>query len=377
MILPGATLGILGGGQLGQMFTLAARRMGYGVWVLDPDPDCPAAAVADRHLCAPYDDFSALALLADHCAAVTAEFENVPASAMIYLEARIPVRPGSTALAIAQDRVREKTFFQDLGLEVAPFALLRQEDDVELVARKLSFPAILKTTRFGYDGKGQQNVTTASELPAAWASLNTPEAILESRIKLVQEFSVVLARSVEGMMVFYPLAENRHHHAVLDLSIVPARIPEALQNQARQSAACIAEALNYVGVLAVEFFVEEEGRLLVNEMAPRPHNSGHYTIDACVSSQFDQQVRALCGLSLADTRLLSPVVMMNLLGDLWEEGGPDWQKLFQHPQIKVHLYGKKEARPGRKMGHVNALSSDVERALAVLETLRQDWNWPL
>ncbi|MBU2842773.1 5-(carboxyamino)imidazole ribonucleotide synthase [Acidithiobacillus thiooxidans] len=377
MILPGATLGILGGGQLGQMFTLAARRMGYGVWVLDPDPDCPAAAVADRHLCARYDDFSALELLADHCAAVTAEFENVPASAMIYLEARIPVRPGSTALAIAQDRVREKTFFQDLGLEVAPFALLRQEDDVELVARKLSFPAILKTTRFGYDGKGQQNVTTASELPAAWASLNTPEAILESRIKLVQEFSVVLARSVEGMMVFYPLAENRHHHAVLDLSIVPARIPEALQNQARQSAACIAEALNYVGVLAVEFFVEEEGRLLVNEMAPRPHNSGHYTIDACVSSQFDQQVRALCGLSLADTRLLSPVVMMNLLGDLWEEGGPDWQKLFQHPQIKVHLYGKKEARPGRKMGHVNALSSDVERALAVLETLRQDWNWPL
>ena len=377
MILPGATLGILGGGQLGQMFTLAARRMGYGVWVLDPDPDCPAAAVADRHLCARYDDFSALELLADHCAAVTAEFENVPASAMIYLEARIPVRPGSTALAIAQDRVREKTFFQDLGLEVAPFALLRQEDDVELVARKLSFPAILKTTRFGYDGKGQQNVTTASELPAAWASLNTPEAILESRIKLVQEFSVVLARSVEGMMVFYPLAENRHHHAVLDLSIVPARIPEALQNQARQSAACIAEALNYVGVLAVEFFVEEEGRLLVNEMAPRPHNSGHYTIDACVSSQFDQQVRALCGLSLADIRLLSPVVMMNLLGDLWEEGGPDWQKLFQHPQIKVHLYGKKEARPGRKMGHVNALSSDVERALAVLETLRQDWNWPL
>ncbi|MDD2750634.1 MAG: 5-(carboxyamino)imidazole ribonucleotide synthase [Acidithiobacillus sp.] len=376
MILPGATLGILGGGQLGQMFTLAARRMGYGVWVLDPDPDCPAAAVADRHLCARYDDFSALELLADHCAAVTAEFENVPASAMIYLEARIPVRPGSTALAIAQDRVREKTFFQDLGLEVAPFALLRQEDDVELVARKLSFPAILKTTRFGYDGKGQQNVTTASELPAAWASLNTPEAILESRIKLVQEFSVVLARSVEGMMVFYPLAENRHHHAVLDLSIVPARIPEALQNQARQSAACIAEALNYVGVLAVEFFVEEEGRLLVNEMAPRPHNSGHYTIDACVSSQFDQQVRALCGLSLADIRLLSPVVMMNLLGDLWEEGGPDWQKLFQHPQIKVHLYGKKEARPGRKMGHVNALSSDVERALAVLETLRQDWNWP-
>lgn len=380
MILPGATLGILGGGQLGQMFVLAARRMGYPVWVLDPDPDCPAAAVADQHLCAAYDDPAALQSLADHCAAVTAEFENVPASAMHYLETRIPVRPGAEALAIAQDRAREKSFFQELGLETAPFAVLRQMEDVNSAAQPttepLPFPAILKTTRFGYDGKGQRDVATASELAAAWQSLNTPEAILESRIQLQQEFSIILARTVDGMMVFYPAAENIHHQGVLDLSIVPARVPEALQTQARHSAARIATALDYVGVLAVEFFVSVEGQLLVNEMAPRPHNSGHYSIDACVSSQFDQQVRTLCGLPLADTRLISPVVMMNLLGDLWKAGEPDWQQLLQHPQIKLHLYGKKAARPGRKMGHVNALSTEAERALSVLETVRQDWHWP-
>nr|WP_226818659.1 5-(carboxyamino)imidazole ribonucleotide synthase [Acidithiobacillus montserratensis] len=378
--MPGATLGILGGGQLGQMFVLAARRMGYPVWVLDPDPDCPAAAVADQHLCAAYDDPAALQALADHCAAVTAEFENVPASAMHYLEKRIPVRPGAEALAIAQDRAREKSFFQELGLETAPFAVLRQMEDVTTAVQHttepLPFPAILKTTRFGYDGKGQREVATASELAAAWKSLNTPEAILESRIQLQQEFSIILARAVDGLMVFYPAAENIHHQGVLDLSIVPARVPEALQTQARHSAARIATALDYVGVLAVEFFVSAKGQLLVNEMAPRPHNSGHYSIDACVSSQFDQQVRALCGLPLADTRLISPVVMMNLLGDLWEAGEPDWQQLLQHPQIKLHLYGKKAARPGRKMGHVNALSPEAERALSVLETLRQDWHWP-
>lgn len=376
MILPGATLGILGGGQLGQMFILAARRMGYPVWVLDPDPDCPAAGVADQHLCAAYDDPAALQSLADHCAAVTTEFENVPASAIHYLETRLPVRPGAAALAIAQDRAREKSFFQELGLETAPFAWLRQAEDLTMAAQHLRFPAILKTTRFGYDGKGQRHVTTASELSTAWQSLNTPEAILESRIPLQQEFSIILARAVDGMMVFYPAAENIHHQGVLDLSIIPARVPEALQTQARHGAARIATALDYVGVLAVEFFVSAEGRLLINEMAPRPHNSGHYSIDACVSSQFDQQVRALCALPLGDTRLISPVVMMNLLGDLWETGGPDWQKLLQHPQIKLHLYGKKVARPGRKMGHVNALSIEAERALSVLRILRRDWNWP-
>ncbi|PKY11981.1 5-(carboxyamino)imidazole ribonucleotide synthase [Acidithiobacillus marinus] len=376
MILPGATLGILGGGQLGQMFVLAARRMGYPVWVLDPDPDCPAAEVANQHLCAAYDDINALQSLADHCAAVTVEFENISAAAMHYLETRIPVRPGSAALAIAQDRAREKSFFRDLGLDTAPFVLLRPGDDLEEAAQDLIFPAIMKTTRFGYDGKGQQPVPAISELVTVWNRLHTQEAILESRIQLLQEFSIILARSVDGMMVFYPAAENIHHHGVLDLSIVPARVSVVLQTQARHYAARIAEALEYVGVLAVEFFVSAEGRLLVNEMAPRPHNSGHYSIDACVGSQFDQQVRALCGLPLADTRLISPVVMMNLLGDLWEAGEPDWQKLLQHPQIKLHLYGKKMARPGRKMGHVNALSTEAERALSVLEALRQDWHWP-
>lgn len=376
MILPGTTLGILGGGQLGQMFALAARRMGYAVWVLDPDPECPAAAVADRHLCAAYDDQEALAALTSHCAAVTTEFENVPAAAMGYVEAKRPMRPSPQAVAIAQDRAQEKAFLQEIGLNVVPFASIKQAQDVVSAQFSMCFPAILKTTRFGYDGKGQVHVVDAEGLQAAWSALQEAEAVLEARIDLQQELSIVIARAADGMMVFYPVAENIHHQGVLDLSLVPARITERLQNAVRSSAARIAEALDYVGVLAVEFFLAQDGTLFVNEIAPRPHNSGHYTIDACVHSQFDQQVRTLCGLPLGDTRLISPVVMMNLLGDLWEKEAPHWQKLFQHPQLKLHLYGKKAARAGRKMGHINALGVDTQRALAVLQVLRQDWQWP-
>ncbi|MGE4531705.1 MAG: 5-(carboxyamino)imidazole ribonucleotide synthase [Acidithiobacillus sp.] len=376
MILPGATLGILGGGQLGQMFALAARRMGYAVWVLDPDQECPAAAVADRHLCAAYDDQEALAALTNHCAAVTTEFENVPAAAMVYVEAKRPMRPSPHAVAIAQDRAQEKAFLQDIGLNVAPFASIKQAQDVVSAQFSMCFPAILKTTRFGYDGKGQVAVENAEGLEAAWSALQEAEAVLEARIDLQQELSIVIARAADGMMVFYPVAENIHHQGVLDLSIAPAQITEHLQNAVRSSAARIAEALDYVGVLAVEFFLAQDGTLFVNEIAPRPHNSGHYTIDACVHSQFDQQVRTLCGLPLGDTRLISPVVMMNLLGDLWEKEAPHWQQLFQHPQLKLHLYGKKAARAGRKMGHINALGIDTQRALAVLQALRQDWQWP-
>ncbi|MDD2747760.1 MAG: 5-(carboxyamino)imidazole ribonucleotide synthase [Acidithiobacillus ferrooxidans] len=376
MILPGATLGVLGGGQLGQMFALAARRVGYGVWVLDPDPDCPAAAVADRHLCAAYDDIHALRELTGTCAAVTTEFENVPLAALERVAREVPMHPGVGAVAIAQDRAREKAFFRDLNLDVAPFALLRSAADLAAAAAAVPFPAILKTARLGYDGKGQIDVASAADLAAAWISLGETEAVLEGRVALAQELSVILARTIEGMMVFYPVAENIHYRGVLDLSIVPARAVEPLQEQARYSAARIAGALDYVGVLAVEFFVDGTGQLLVNEMAPRPHNSGHFTVDACVHSQFDQQVRALCGLPLGDTRLISPVVMMNLLGDLWDRGGPDWDALLRHPQLKPHLYGKKEARPRRKMGHVNALALDTGRALDVVETLRRDWRWP-
>ena len=376
MILPGATLGMLGGGQLGQMFALAARRIGYGVWVLDPDPDCPAAAVADRHLCAAYDDIPALRELTGTCAAVTTEFENVPLVALERVAREVPMHPGAAAVAIAQDRAREKALFRDLNLAIAPFALLRSAVDLAAAAATVPFPAILKTVRLGYDGKGQIEVASAADLSAAWISLGETEAVLEGRVALAQELSVILARTIDGMMVFYPVAENIHYRGVLDLSIVPARAVEPLQEQARRCAARIAEALDYVGVLAVEFFVDDAGQLLVNEMAPRPHNSGHFTVDACVHSQFDQQVRALCGLPLGDTRLISPVVMMNLLGDLWDTGSPDWGALLRHPQIKPHLYGKKEARPRRKMGHVNALALDTGQALDVLETLRRDWRWP-
>ena len=376
MILPGATLGMLGGGQLGQMFALAARRVGYSVWVLDPDPDCPAAAVADRHLCAAYDDIHALRELTATCAAVTTEFENVPLAALEHVAREVPMHPGAGAVAIAQDRAREKAFFRDLNLAIAPFALLRSATDLAAAAASVPFPAILKTARLGYDGKGQIDVAAAADLAAAWISLGEREAVLEGRVALAQELSVILARTIDGMMVFYPVAENIHYRGVLDLSIVPARAVEPLQEQARYSAARIAGALDYVGVLAVEFFVDGAGQLLVNEMAPRPHNSGHFTVDACVHSQFDQQVRTLCGLPLGDTRLISPVVMMNLLGDLWDRGSPDWDALLRHPQLKPHLYGKKEARPRRKMGHVNALALDTGRALDVLETLRRDWRWP-
>ena len=376
MILPGATLGMLGGGQLGQMFTLAARRMGYAVWVLDPDPDCPAAAVADRHLCAPYEDSASLQEMTATCAAISTEFENVPLRALERAARHVPVRPHAAAVAIAQDRLQEKAFFLGLEMDTAPFAAVRTAADLPMAAASVSFPAILKTARWGYDGKGQGRVASAADLAHVWAGMGKPEAILEERIALTQELSVVMVRAADGMMAFYPVVENRHHQGILDFSVVPARCAESLQDQALRCAARIADALDYVGVLAVEFFVDGAGRLLVSEMAPRPHNSGHFTIDACVHSQFDQQVRALCGLPLGETRLLSPVVMMNLLGDLWENDEPDWSALLRHPQLKLHLYGKKVARPGRKMGHVNVLAPDIRQAMAVLDALRGHGHRP-
>lgn len=376
MILPGATLGVLGGGQLGQMFSLAALRLGYGVLVLDPDPHCPAAAVASRHLCADYDDPAALAEMERSCAAVTTEFENVSAAALELLARHLPVRPAPNAVAMVQDRILEKGFLRDLDLATAPFAAIHDEGDLHAAWRSVGGPAILKRARFGYDGKGQAGVGDGDALASAWVAMGRAPAILEARIALRQELSVILARGEDGMMAFYPVAENIHRNGILDLSIVPARCSEAIQQEARRMAARIATALDYVGTIAVEYFVDEGGRLLVNEIAPRPHNSGHFTIDACVQSQFDQQVRALCGLPLGDTRLLSSVVMMNLLGDLWAEGEPDWSALFRHPQLKLHLYGKAEARPGRKMGHVHALAADSAQAMAVLEALRADWGWP-
>jgi len=361
MILPGATLGMLGGGQLGRMFTVAARTMGYRVMVLDPDPQSPAGQMASEHLLARYDDPKALDVLARACAAVTTEFENVPAATLERLARRCVVRPGSRAVAITQDRIHEKNFLRTNGFPTAPFAVIRSTVDLEDGFEQIGAPAILKVSRFGYDGKGQATVRNLREARAAWNAMKHEPCVIEKRVPLDTEVSVVLARGIDDAVAVYPVSENHHADGILDITTVPARVSAARAREAQQVARRIAARLEYVGVLAVEFFISR-GKLLVNEIAPRPHNSGHYTLDACVTSQFEQQVRALCGLPLGDTRLLSPVAMVNLLGDLWRGGEPRWERILGSPRAKLHLYGKREARPGRKMGHYTCLATTAARA---------------
>jgi len=372
VILPDATLGVLGGGQLGRMFTIAARSMGYRVWVLEPDPHSPAGAIADRHLQAGYADRAALKELAAGCAAVTTEFENVPAEALEYLESRLPVRPGSAAVAVARDRIAEKTFIRDQGLDTAAFFAIHDADELEPACRSLHMPALLKTARLGYDGKGQVPVEGLADARRGFEALQGAACVLEERVDLAQELSVILVRGADGASTFYPVGENHHRDGILDTTRVPARVPERTARQALDMAGALADALDYVGVLAVEFFLTRDDRLLINEMAPRPHNSGHYTVDASLTSQFEQQVRMLCGLPAGATDLLSPVVMVNLLGDLWrDDRPPPWDALFAHPRAKLHLYGKKHARPGRKMGHYNCLAASGEDAAAEAEAIRR------
>ncbi|HEY9097677.1 MAG TPA: 5-(carboxyamino)imidazole ribonucleotide synthase [Thiobacillus sp.] len=368
-ILPGATLGILGGGQLGRMFTLAARTMGYQVMVLDPDAASPAGHMADFHLQADYSDLDALKKLGENCAAVTTEFENVPAASLIELARHCRVAPGADAVAIAQDRSHEKTWLADHGFATASFVLINHETDLDAALNTTGTPALLKVSRLGYDGKGQARIHTLEEARAAFRELGGQPCVLEGFVKLECEVSVVLARDDAGQCALFPVTENQHAHGILDLSIVPARVSDALTAQARDMAQSVAHQLNYVGILAVEFFVAD-GTLLINEVAPRPHNSGHYTLDACVTDQFEQQVRVLCGLPLGDPRLLSPVVMLNILGDRWNSSAPHWEALLAQPNIKLHLYGKAIARPGRKMGHCNVLSHDLDAALRLAERMR-------
>lgn len=377
MIFPDAMLGMLGGGQLGRMFTLAAHSMGYRVTVLDPDPLSPAGAIADVHLKAAYQDREALQQLADTCAAVTTEFENVPADSLRWLASHCTVRPAGDAVAVAQDRIREKEFVLSCGLEVAPYTAIETETEITHADADL-FPGILKRARFGYDGKGQARVANVAEAQKAFVAMGSESCVLEKRISLKCELSAVVARGADGAGRSFPIAENRHRNGILDVSIVPARVSPELAGRAEQWALAIAENLEYCGVLAVEFFVTESGALLVNEMAPRPHNSGHYTIDACATSQFEQQVRTLCGLTLGDTRLLAPVVMVNLLGEAWQHGQPQWERVFIAPEAKLHLYGKHEARDGRKMGHYTMLGATadaaLQKALIVRSALYPDWK---
>ena len=368
-LLPGATLGVVGGGQLGRMFTLAAKVMGYQVVVLDPDPASPAGQLADTHLQADYRDAVALLRMGSLCQAVTTEFENVPAESMDMLARHCRVAPSAAALAVAQDRLAEKTHARASGCETAPFANIETAADLDAAWEQVGAPALLKTRRMGYDGKGQARVNSRGELAAAFARLGDVPCLLEGFLPLEREVSVVLARNGLDEIAFFPVAENRHRDGILDVSIVPARIPADLAERARDMAAHLAREMEYVGVMAVEFFVLKDGRIVFNEMAPRPHNSGHYTLDACATDQFQQQVRALCGLPLGDARLLSPVVMVNLLGDVWRPQ-PDWRALLGHAGVQLHLYGKAEARPGRKMGHYNCLAPTLDEALGIATETR-------
>jgi 5-(carboxyamino)imidazole ribonucleotide synthase len=376
-IAPGAWLGLLGGGQLGRMFCMAAQSLGYKVAVLDPSDHSPAGSVADRHLRADYLDPKALAELASLCAAATTEFENVPAPALEVLARSARVAPTAKSVAIAQDRISEKTFLSGRSFGVAPFAVLRSAEDAAGVDPRL-LPGIVKSARLGYDGKGQIRVSSRDEVAAAFVTMRGQPCVLEQFVSLACEVSVVVARNEHGACVSWPVAENRHRDGILDVSIAPARVTAALSQEARELAARVAAALDYRGVLCVEMFVTKTRALLVNEIAPRPHNSGHYTIDACVTSQFEQQARVLAGLPLGDPHQHTPAVMVNLLGDIWFAGTsadtprePDWPAVLVHPRAKLHLYGKAEARRGRKMGHVTCLGETQHDALDTARAVKR------
>lgn len=382
MIPPGSWLGILGGGQLGRMFTHAAQSLGYRVLVLDPDPLSPAGAVADRHLRAEYENYDALEELARVCAAVSTEFENVPAGALEQLARRIPARPAAHAVRIAQDREQEKNFLVRNGFAVAPFRVLNSTSDCADIVPEL-LPGIVKTARMGYDGKGQFNVRTNAEVAMAFDQLHAQTCVLEQRIPLALEIAVLVARSAAGRIAVWPIAENAHRNGILDVSIVPARISDALAMEARTTGIRVAECLEYAGVLCVEMFVRSDGRLLINEIAPRPHNSGHWSIDGAVTSQFEQQCRVLADLPLGDTAQHTLTVMINLLGDIWYDAPgletarePDWSGVLADPRAKLHLYGKQQARRGRKMGHVCCLGNSIDESLAAASRVKRTLGIP-
>lgn len=361
-ILPGSTIGVLGGGQLGRMFAMAARRLGYRVHTLAPEDDTPTGQIADVEMNAAYDDLDAVRRFAERVDVVTFEFENVSAAAAAAAEEHALVRPNGRALHIAQHRIREKSFLADRGLPVTPFAPVRSDEELRAAIDRLGTPAVLKTAAFGYDGKGQVAIQSAAVADQAWTRLGRAEAILEAFIDLDREISVIGARGVDGETSFFGPMENAHRNHILDVSTAPADVPKSIATGAIEVTRAVLDALEYVGILCVEFFVSRAGTLMINELAPRPHNSGHLTIEACRTSQFEQQLRAICGLPLGAPDLLQPAAMANLLGDLWEKGEPEWARALTHSDIKLHLYGKTTPRPGRKMGHLTVLASTPERA---------------
>ena len=371
VIAPGAAIGVLGSGQLGRMFAIAARRMGYRVHTFSPEVDTPTGQVADVEVVAEYEDLDALRAFARQVDVVTFEFENVPSVAIDAIEAITPVRPCGMALQTAQQRAREKQFLADRGFPTAPFARAASLDELWDAVARIGTPAVIKTAAFGYDGKGQHKVTTPADVEHIWTAIGHQEAVVEKFVNLQTEVSVVAARGLDGEMKHYQPFENRHRDHILDVTTTPAAITPLLATQAAEIARHLLEELQYVGVLCVEFFVDTDGELLVNELAPRPHNSGHLTFDAAITSQFEQQVRAVCALPLGSTRLVAPAAAMaNLLGELWEDGEPNWAAASRFSDVKLHLYGKSEARRGRKMGHMTAMGRTTDEALDLVTSAR-------
>jgi len=367
-ILPGATVGVLGSGQLGRMFAIAARRLGYRVHTFSPDYDTPTGQIADVEVRAAYDDLDAVRAFASKVDVVTFEFENVSFACTEAAAQMAPVRPGGNVLHTTQHRKREKQFLARQGMPVAEFALVSSPEDLRDAVARIGTPAVLKTAGFGYDGKGQTKITSDSDLDAAWVATGGRESILEAFVDFEMEVSVIAARGTDGAFDHYGTVRNDHVRHILDVTSAPAAVSEDIRREAVDITRTVMEALDVVGVLCVEFFLTRSGRLIVNELAPRPHNSGHYTVDACITSQFEQQLRAVCGLPLGSPELLRPAAMANLLGDLWP---PHWESALAMPDVKLHLYGKTEARPGRKMGHLTAMAGTAEEAATRVRAARE------
>lgn len=367
---PNSTIGVFGSGQLGRMFAIEARKMGYRVHTFSPLTDTPTGQIADIETCARYDDIDAVKEFAHSVDVVTFEFENVPSATVEAASQLVDVHPRGEILHTIQNRLREKTFLASKGFPVTPFRHVRSLEDLELAVSEIGMPSVLKTAGFGYDGKGQTKIGAAEHVEKAFASLNAEEAILEAFVEFEKEVSVVCARDQKGNFAHFGVVENSHENHILDVSFAPAIVSEKIVDAAVEIARNIADTLGYVGTLCVEFFLTPEGNLLVNELAPRPHNSGHLTFDACVTSQFEQQLRAVCGLPLGSTEFYRPAAMANLLGDLWQEGEPNWASALELPNVKLHLYGKAEARVGRKMGHLTALAPTADEAVAAVQKAR-------
>jgi 5-(carboxyamino)imidazole ribonucleotide synthase len=371
MILPGSTIGVFGSGQLGRMFAIEARKLGYRVHTFSPDNDTPTGQVADIETTASYEDLQAVERFAKSVHAVTFEFENVPAATIETAARFVPVHPSGTALHITQNRLREKNFLESNGFPTTAFRHVVDEESLRSAVREIGMPSVLKTAGFGYDGKGQTKILTADDIVGAFERIGSTDAILEAFVDFEMEVSVVAARNSSGEFADYGVIENSHANHILDVSNHPARCSDSITEEAVAIARGIAEKLNYVGTFCVEFFLTRDSRLLVNEIAPRPHNSGHLTFDGCATSQFEQQLRAVCGLPMGSTKYFGPTAMANLLGDVWNDGEPDWNSALGDPRVKLHLYGKSEPRPGRKMGHITAVCDSVDEAILAVTSARK------